>query len=195
MIPLADGEKLVLLARRSIASRFSDSPFRHDRALRAKYGAKQGVFVTLTIDGELRGCIGFPEPVYPLYDAVIDAAQAAAFEDPRFPPHSEEEFKEAAVEVSVLTVPEEIRVKDPSQYPMKVRIGTDGLIVRSAEGSGLLLPQVFPEWKADSEKALSLTCRKAGLPSEAWRSGKVTILRFQAQIFSEEDGRVVERKH
>ena len=144
-----------------------------------------GVFVTLHThpSKELRGCIGFPEPIFPLIKALIEAAVAST-QDPRFPPLEEDELDKILVEVSVLTKPDPIKVKDPKDYPKKIRIGKDGLIVRRGIYSGLLLPQVAPEHNLDSKNFLSHTCLKAGLPSDSWMEKGIDIFRFQSLIFS-----------
>ncbi len=157
---------------------------------------KSGVFVTLTIDGELRGCIGFCEAVLPLKDALLQAAISAAFEDPRFPSLTKEEFGRVTVEVSVLTEPMEIRVDSPAEYPGRVKIGEDGLIVRHGHFNGLLLPQVPVELGWGPEEFLSHTCVKAGLHPEKWRDGTAKFYAFHAEIFSEEapGGKIVKKK-
>ncbi len=157
---------------------------------------KSGVFVTLTIGGELRGCIGFCEAVLPLKEALEQAAIAAAFEDPRFPSLTREEFERVTVEVSVLTEPKEIRVNSPAEYPGRVRIGEDGLIVRHGRFNGLLLPQVPVELGWGPEEFLSHTCLKAGLHPEKWRDGEAKFYEFHAEIFSEEapGGKIVKKK-
>lgn len=187
MLSLKQGSELVKSARKAVEQ--------EDFSLKG-YDEGRGVFVTLHSypSMKLRGCIGFPEPVMPLGKAIVEAARAAAFEDPRFPPLDlKEKF---IIEVSVLTVPEEIKVKAPSELLKKVKIGEDGLIVRCDGYSGLLLPQVFPEWKATPEMALSMTCEKAGIPPEFWKTGKCIFFKFQAQIFKEQEpkGKVVEEK-
>ena len=85
------------------------------KEIETKFKEKQGVFVTLNKNGQLRGCIGYPQPIMPLYKAVINAARAAAFEDPRFPAVRKDELKEISFELSVLTVPELIEAK-PEEY-------------------------------------------------------------------------------
>ena len=183
---LKQGTELVKAARNSIETKKTELK---------GYEEKQGVFVTLHSYPSmgLRGCIGFPEPIMPLRKAIIESAKAAAFEDPRFPPVDVKKDI-FIVEVSVLTVPEEIKVKSHLELLKKIKIGEDGLIVRSEYASGLLLPQVFPEWNATPEKALEMTCEKAGLPKEFWKTGKCKFFKFQAQIFKEEkpNGNVVE---
>ena len=95
----------------------------------------------------------------------------------------EEELKDIDIEISVLTVPEEIKTESPDDYLKQIDIGEDGLIIKGAFGAGLLLPQVFTEHKCDPKRALEMTCQKAGLPTDAWRDTSNSILKFQAQIF------------
>ncbi len=146
---------------------------------------RRGAFVTLsTSSGELRGCIGVPFPVRPLWEAVVESAVGAASRDPRFPRVLAGELDQLLVEVSALTQPELIRSR-PLDLPQHVRVGTDGLIVSHPGTSGLLLPQVATEMKLSPQEFLSLTCQKAGLPPDAWLTGNVEVQRFQAEIFSE----------
>ncbi len=177
------GKKLVELARASI-----ESWFQHEEVdLRpfSEFSENRGVFVTINKEDRLRGCIGFPEPVFPLSKAIADAARAAAFKDPRFPGLDESELVDIKVEISVLTLPEQIIVDNIEDMPKQVKIGEDGLIIRESTAAGLLLPQVFTEWKADSVKALEMTCEKAGLDKDAWKDKKYRVFKFQAQIFKE----------
>ena len=160
-------------------------PERQDDFLRERRGA----FVTLSkLSGELRGCIGMPFPVRPLWEAVVESAVGAASRDPRFPKVLAAELGELLVEVSALTRPELIRSK-PIDLPQHVRVGTDGLIVSAPGTSGLLLPQVADEMKLGAPEFLSLTCEKAGLFSDAWLTGKVEVQRFQAEVFAESSPR------
>ena len=115
----------------------------------------------------------------------MHAAGAAAFEDPRFPPLSKEEFEKIKVEVSVLTLPELIEVDDVQEYSKEIEIGKHGLIVDKDGKKGLLLPQVFTEYNVKWEEALDMTCQKAGLNNDAWQGKDCKIFRFSAQIFSE----------
>lgn len=96
------------------------------------------------------------------------------------------EFGKIDMEISVLTVPELIKVKNAADYLKKIRIGEDGLIIRGELGSGLLLPQVFADYGCDAEKALEMTCQKAGLRNDDWNDLSNKVYRFQAQIFKEE---------
>ena len=187
MIGLEDRKKLLELARKSIETEFSKEKLRVDEGIKRKFSEKQGAFVTLTERGRLRGCIGYPEPILPLYEAIINAARAAAFEDPRFEPVKKEELKDIVIEISVLTVPELIKVKHPLEYLEKIKIGEDGLIIRGPFGSGLLLPQVFVEYKATPQIALEMLCEKAGLPRNTWQNPMYKIYKFQAEVFSEKE--------
>jgi AmmeMemoRadiSam system protein A len=140
---------------------------------------KRGVFVTLWMEGELRGCIGFPYPVKPLAEAVQKASVSAALQDPRFPPVQVEELSQIEIEISVLTPPKTIE-------PDQIKVGIHGLIVSRGNRSGLLLPQVAIEYGWDSETFLSQTCVKAGLPQDAWKE-KASLYGFEAQVFGESD--------
>jgi len=180
-------KKLLKLARASLEAKFSGSKV--DLTEYSEFSEKQGVFVTLhkkSAKGkELRGCIGYPYPVTPLNKAVAQAAQAAGFEDYRFSPLMKSELDDVAIEISVLSVPEEI-VGDEKEIVSKIKIGEDGLIIKSPKGSGLLLPQVFDEHKVDNVvKALEMTCEKAWLPKDAWKEKDCQVFKFQAEIISE----------
>lgn len=194
MLSLEQGKKLVKLARDAISSAFTSKKISLEK-YEKEFPEKQGVFVTLHKEGELRGCIGFPEPIYPLYRAIFKAARSAAFQDPRFSPLTEDELEEIDIEISVLTVPELIKVEKPEGYLEKITIGEDGLIIRGSFFSGLLLPQVFTEWNCDAKKALEMTCEKAGLGRDDWKNPENKIYKFQAQLFAEKEpnGEVIER--
>lgn len=179
------GKELLGLARKAIETHFSGEELHIDEATKKNYGKKQGVFVTLHKNDELRGCIGFAEPHFPLYEALTTAARAAAFSDPRFFPLQKDEVKEIKIEISVLTVPELIKVEKPEEYLKKINIGKDGLIIRSTFTSGLLLPQVFTEHKCTVKQALDMTCQKAGLGTDAWNDLNNKIYKFQAIIYKE----------
>ena len=145
-----------------------------------------GAFVTLYRNGDLRGCIGYPEPVKSLIRTIIEVAISAATQDPRFPPVTISEFPDVHVEVSVLTKPVLIGVDKPSDYPGKIDVGVDGLIVELGYYRGLLLPQVPLEWHWDVDEFLSNTCMKAGLLPDCWLKPDVKIYKFKSQIFEEE---------
>lgn len=139
---------------------------------------KRGVFVTLKVNDQLRGCIGFPLPYKPLWEAIRDAAVSAATQDYRFQPLALEELPETKVEISVLTLPES--VKDVKE----IEVGKHGIIISKGMHKGLLLPQVPVEWDWDLETYLSHGCLKAGLADDEWKRG-VHIEIFSAQVFSE----------
>jgi uncharacterized protein len=193
VVTLEEGAEAIRMARAAIVAAVSTDPPRDPaQPFRAAplpplFDEPRGVFVTLTEEhnGALRGCIGFPMPVYPLRAAVPRAAVAAAVEDPRFPPVSAKELGRTVIEVSLLTLPEPLDAAEPSARPAAVRVGRDGLIVDADGTSGLLLPQVATEEGWDATTFLAETCRKAGLRSDAWRSSRTRFRRFQAEIFHE----------
>jgi len=138
-------------------------------------------FVTLRVDGELRGCIGTTRFERPLREVVSELAVAAATQDRRFDAISPEEIESLKVSISVLTPLERA---DTSQ----IEIGRHGLVVRARGHSGLLLPQVAAEHGWDAQVFLAETSRKAGLPTDAWREPGAQVFWFEAERFSE-DGR------
>lgn len=140
---------------------------------------KRGAFVTLTKNGVLRGCIGYIQPVAPLYKAISDMAIAASSRDPRFPPVMQKELKDIHIEISVLS-PLKL-VSDINE----VEVGKHGLYMTRGNNSGLLLPQVATEHGWKREEFLSQTCVKAGLPAQAWKDKGIRIYTFSAQVFSE----------
>jgi len=177
-----DGGLLLEIARGTIESHLLGKPY--SPGYPDSFRENRGVFVTLNKNGELRGCIGFPEPVMPLIEAIQQAAVSAASQDPRFPPLSAEELPQVKIEVTVLTPPKPLKA-EPSDYPNKIKVGRDGLIIEQGFRKGLLLPQVPVEWKWDETEFLSHTCLKAGLPKDAWKRKETKIYTFQGEIFSE----------
>jgi uncharacterized protein (TIGR00296 family) len=153
----------------------------------ATFKEKYGVFVTLSkINGKkLRGCIGFPLPVFPLIDAVIEASISAGVRDPRFPKVTRQELKNLLIEVSVLTSPVLIEVNDPQEYKEEVKIGINGLIVEGGGNKGLLLPQVPIEWNWNVEEFLSNCCMKARLSPDAWLLKETKIFKFSCIVAKE----------
>lgn len=193
-LTVKQAEKLINIARDSISAVFEGKKYELSTGLKREFKEIRGVFVSLYVEEELIGCIGFPEPNKSLAESVVSAAQGAAFEDPRFPPLLKKQMKDLRVELSVLTKPAEIEVKKPSDYLDKVEIGVDGLVIRDEFGAGLLLPQVAVEWGWDSKEFLNNACKKAGLSPDCWCNLKRNVYKFQAQVFSEENGKIIEKK-
>lgn len=188
------GEKLVKIARETISAKLENKKF--VPKIEKWMNEERGVFVTLAKwpSKELRGCIGHPYPDAKLIEAVVDSAKSAAFSDTRFNKVEKEEMKHITVEISVLTIPEEIR-PNAKNFKEVIKCGRDGLIVKQGWNAGLLLPQVPVEWGWDEKEFLSQTCWKAGLPLDCWLDRGTKIYRFRAQIFSENEpnGKVEER--
>jgi len=198
MIPndlsIDQANELLELAQNTISCVFEKKRFEIPEDIKKKSNEKRGVFVSLYINKELNGCIGFPEPVMPLYRAVVDATMAAAFDDMRFLSLKKEEFVDLKIELSILTKPEEIIVDNVSEYPLNVKIGSDGLIIKNNMFSGLLLPQVAKKHKWNSKEFLDNTCVKAGLGPGCWKEDDCRVYKFQAQVFSMEKGIMVGKK-
>jgi uncharacterized protein (TIGR00296 family) len=153
-----------------------------------RFSNKIGCFVTLkSNDSEksLRGCIGFPEPVYKLSKALPEAAIHAATRDPRFPPVSVSELEDLLLEISLLTEPIQINTADQRDVSKLIEVGRDGLIMKWSFGSGLLLPQVASEYGWNAEDFLCNLSLKAGAPPDQWLVPGTVIFRFRAQVFQE----------
>jgi AmmeMemoRadiSam system protein A len=174
-----DERRLLDVARGAIRARLcGGKPLGGDDTPRLREHG--GAFVTLRRreDGELRGCVGYVEPHFPLVEAVARAAVAAALEDGRFEPVTATELPSLDVEISVLSRTVPIRPED-------VEIGTHGLIIRCSGRAGLLLPQVPVEHGWDRHTFLEETCRKAGLPRDAWKRPDAELLGFTAEVLDE----------
>jgi len=184
MLTLDEGKTAVRLAREALTRYVEEKKILVPERLPSVFDEKRGVFVTLHEDGDLRGCIGYPQPVMALGRAIVDSAINAGTRDPRFPGIRPGELKRMEMEVTILTKPEPYR-EPKKRLPELVRIGTDGLIISKGPFSGLLLPQVAPEWGFDSMEFLSQTCVKAGLPPDAWMDEETEVQHFEAQIFAE----------
>lgn len=181
-----DGEILVRIAR-DVVTEYLKTGKKNalQEDFKSRFSYNSGVFVTLNKANDLRGCIGFPTPEKNLYQSLVDAAIASATADPRFPPIKYEELKDISFEVTVLTPPAEVKVENTLDYPSKIKVGRDGLIVKWEFGSGLLLPQVPIEWGWNEEEFLNHTCEKAGAPQDCWKRKETKILRFEGIIFKE----------
>lgn len=186
-----EGETLVELARKAVEEYLeSRKTIKTSENVSEKLLKPCGVFVTINSiergEKELRGCIGYPYPTTPLVQAVIESAINAATQDPRFEPLSPRELDKVVFEVSVLTPPQIVEVKKSTEYPTKIRVGMDGLIVERGMYKGLLLPQVPVEWEWNEEEFLCQCCGKAGLPPDCWLMNGTKVYTFQAIIFEEE---------
>jgi AmmeMemoRadiSam system protein A len=139
----------------------------------------RGVFTTLYLRDALRGCIGYVLPVSSVYHAVAGTARAAAFQDARFPHITLPEAHDLEIELSILSPPQRIAAE-------AIEIGRHGLLITMIGSRSLLLPQVPVEHHWDRTTFLEQTCRKAGLPPDAWQKGAM-IEAFTAEVFGEKE--------
>lgn len=167
------------LARRSMEAAIRGAPLPKVESRFPNLELRRAAFVTLHKKGELRGCIGLLNESKPLGKAVQEAAVAAACQDPRFQPVSAEELNDITIEVSVLTPLKRI------SNPKRIKVGKHGLLIRSGEAQGLLLPQVAVNNRWNRLRFLEHTCIKAGLPRDAWQQPGVSLMTFGAQVFEE----------
>jgi MEMO1 family protein len=170
---------LLMIARKTMDEYITKGNIPEFQIKEGKLLEKRGAFVTLTKKGELRGCIGYIMAVEQLYKAVSGMAIAASSRDPRFQRVSSNELRDVHIEISVLSPLKLINSPD------EVETGKHGLYISKGNYSGLLLPQVAVEQGWNREEFLKQTCRKAGLPTNAWKEKGTNIHTFTAQIFSE----------
>jgi AmmeMemoRadiSam system protein A len=182
-----DRQYLLSLARRSISQvlQAQDPPAVDLEALSEDMKRPGASFVTLTIDGGLRGCIGSIEPRQPLALDVRENSLGAAFRDPRFPPLSRRELDRAHIEISVLTAPEPLAYDGPDDLIAKLRPRVDGVIIQRGWHRATFLPQVW-EKLSDAHEFLAHLCLKAGLPADDYRRPGLEVSTYQVEKFEEE---------
>ncbi len=187
MSELNDAEKraLLTLARSAIAARLdpAETVIRPDPPTPA-LTEKRGCFVTLHLNGALRGCIGSIEPVQPLVEGVEENALNAAFRDPRFPPLNAEELDRVHIEVSVLTRPEPLTFSDPADLKAKLKPKVHGVILSKGWRQSTFLPQVW-EQLPDTDAFLAHLCQKAGMGPTCWQEDDIQVKTYEARYFSE----------
>ncbi|MCX8029798.1 MAG: AmmeMemoRadiSam system protein A [Brevinematales bacterium] len=173
--------KLARLAIESLFDKSKKEELEKQSKIVDKLGLQNGVFVTITKKGHLRGCIGYILPLREFSKLVIDASISSATRDPRFDPLTKDELKDIEIEISVLSEPKKTNsISD-------IEIGKHGLIVRRGPYQGLLLPQVAVEHKWDKITFLQQTCIKAGLSPNDYKKEDIEIFTFTAEVFSETD--------
>jgi AmmeMemoRadiSam system protein A len=145
----------------------------------SRFAAPRGAFTTIYLHKNLRGCVGYAFPIAPLHRTIIETARGAAFEDTRFLPVTLAEAQQLEVSLSILSPLRVVRAQE-------VEIGTHGLLISQHGRRGLLLPQVPLEHGWNRNTFIEETCRKAGLPVDAWKSG-AEIEVFTAEIFGDAD--------
>jgi uncharacterized protein len=177
---------LLTLARQSLEAgvRGQTIPRPDEAALTPALKALGASFVTLTIQGELRGCIGALEPYQPLAEDVCEHAVAAALDDYRFPRVQEGELDNIAIEVSVLTAPTRMDYRDPEDLLAKLRPGLDGVILRDGIHRATFLPQVW-EKISDPAAFLANLCYKMGVAPDTWRKKHLDVLIYRVEEFNE----------
>lgn len=183
-----DGELLLTLARQSILHELGSKDAQVDQlklnASKIILEENRGTFVTLHKNGELRGCIGNIHPEKTIFEGVVDNARHAAFNDSRFRPISDKEFKQTQIEVSILTCPEKLVYKNEQDLISKLAPNVHGVIIEKGYHKATFLPQVWQQLKT-TEQFLSHLCSKAGLSSDDWKSCRLAVSTYQVQSFEE----------
>jgi len=178
------GTVLLELARKTLSCRLKGEvpPEQPDDAV---FGEETATFVTLKLDGQLRGCIGNLKPVGTLWEGICDNAINAAFHDHRFSSLKPEELSQIHLDISILSPPVTLAYSDTEDLLTKLRPGIDGVILRDGRHGATFLPQVWKQLPT-TEQFLSHLCRKAGLAESAWREKKMEIQTYYVQCFEEE---------
>ena len=183
-IPLEIQSYILRLARTSLDAAVQGEKLLQPDDLPDELKKKSGCFVTLTIGGQLRGCIGYIEPIMPLCKAIMDNARSAALRDPRFIPVTKEELSKIKVEVSVLTAPEPVSYTDPDDLLSKLVPNVDGIILKKGPHQSTFLPQVW-EQLPDKIGFLQQLSLKAGLGADGWKTADV--MWYRAIHFEEKE--------
>ena len=184
------GQLLVKLARKTIMKKLAgkSTDFESDTlapGLQSEsFQAHCGTFVTLKIQGQLRGCIGNLTSTETVLDGVKRNALNAAFQDPRFPSLSAADLDRTEIEVSILTEPLPLEYRDSRDLVQNLRVNVDGVIIRKGQTSATFLPQVWEQLPLP-EEFLAHLCIKAGLPPDAWKRSELEVLTYQVQCFEE----------
>jgi uncharacterized protein len=178
---LEEQSAMLSLARSAIVAALENRPLQLPQPEPRCLSLRRGVFVTVHVTKKLRGCIGVIEGREPLSASIPHCAQGAALHDPRFSSLRANELGELQIEISVLS---ELHAIAADQ----VEIGKHGLFVVAGDRRGLLLPQVAVEHRLSREQFLEETCRKAGLPRDAWREPETQLFGFTCEIFHENAG-------
>jgi AmmeMemoRadiSam system protein A len=187
---LTSGEQqyLLTLARTTLTHYLSGKPIQEldKRKLSPALIEKRGCFVTLEKKGNLRGCIGYIQPVKSLCECVMENAVNAATQDPRFPEVNFDELNSITIEISVLTVPEPLEIKDRKTLLQVLVPGRDGVILSNGWKKSTFLPQVWEHF-VDKESFLNALCEKGGMPGGCWKDEDTEISTYRAEVFKEND--------
>lgn len=181
-----EGKYLLDVARKTIQQElFKDTPVKKGNDLESPmFTEKRGTFVTLTTNGNLRGCIGHILPDETLIEGIRENAVNAAFKDPRFDPLSKKEWGNVKIEISILTEPKPLEYSDADDLLKKIRINIDGVIIKKGYYQATFLPQVW-EQLPDKKEFFTHLCLKAGMDGNEWKKGKIEVYTYQVQAFEE----------
>lgn len=185
-LTLGEQKYLLTLARNTITNYLSGKPIQKlaKTKLSPALIEKRGCFVTLEKKGNLRGCIGYIQPVKSLCECVMENAVHAATQDPRFPEVNFDELQAITIEISVLTVPEPLEIKNRKTLLQVLVPGRDGVILSNGWKKSTFLPQVW-EYFVDKESFLNALCEKGGMPRGCWEDEDTEILTYHAEVFKE----------
>jgi len=165
-------QKLLVLARKSLEAHFNGEELEVIEEIKKKFSEEKACFVTITLGGDLKGCVGSLYPRQELWKDIVDNSINAAFNDSRFPELTSRELKKIKIEISVLSIPKKIAFSSPEE--LKKKITGKGVIIKKGFASATYLPQVWEEI-SDKEDFLSSLCEKAGLSFSAWKEKGIEV--------------------
>lgn len=170
-------QELLAYSRRVLENKIKENKEIDEDATDSNYMQSAGVFVTLKKGDELRGCIGYIEPVESIWDAIRINTVAAATGDPRFPSVEPEELEEIKIEISILTRPKACEFDE-------INIGKDGVVLEQGRRKATYLPQVWEDLP-EKERFFGTLCEKAGLAADCWKQPQTKFYRYDAIVFGE----------
>jgi AmmeMemoRadiSam system protein A len=179
MLSMEERKSMLKLARDTIYAKLHSQSLPSYKPVSSLLSEPRGAFVTIHRKGKLRGCIGYVEAIKPLWQTVQEMAISSAFQDPRFPSLSKNEYGDIDIEISVMSPVKKISNVD------EIEVGTHGIIIKKGYQQGLLLPQVATAEDWDRDTFLQHTCYKAGLTGECWKEKGTEVFIFSAEVFSE----------
>ncbi len=186
-LTLAEKETLLKIARHALEEKIRGEkhlPLSAASQATPLLQSDGATFVTLTINGQLRGCIGALEPYQPLIDDVREHAIAAALNDYRFSQVTADELDQIAIEISRLTAPTQLVYTDADDLIAKLRPNIDGVVLIDGHRRATFLPQVW-EQLPKTEDFLSHLCQKMGVAGNLWKTKPLDVLIYQVEEFSE----------
>lgn len=180
-----ENQKVLLqLARAAIGNTLNRPPQDLQKFIKKEFKEKRGIFVTLHLDGNLKGCIGHLDAADSIYNNVVYLSRAAAFHDVRFSPLTEDEFNRVKIEISILSIPKKLKEDNTENMVNSLRPGVDGVILKIGSRSATFLPQVWDQLP-DRKSFMDHLCIKVGVAGYDWLNTPIELSIYQVECFNE----------